>query len=260
MSVHSKTIEDYLEKTGDQELKQAFKAMVGCDGEQLFNSLNPEMNHYNKSDNHYFQYRQILLNKKAIVMDIADQLSIDEVPLYDSLLTSREYWHKYRCKFFKLLDGFLASTNQKLDIYETNPPSAIYNAFDYWLSNFDIQMDFIKYLEIWLERNRNNQMYFSSGYDRGKLLKYEYVIDVCENFEQDNIVKFTCKKLDLSYKELAEAIGVKEQSLRNSISNGKITLQIEKSLNLLIENHSLKEQLEDCHTFREALINFTKKV
>ena len=76
--------------------------------------------------------------------------------------------------------------------------------------------------------------------------------------EEQNIIKKTCKELGLTYAQLGEAIGVKEQSLRNMSSSNKITEQVEQSINLLIENSELKKQLSDCNILKEALKNLIK--
>ncbi len=78
------------------------------------------------------------------------------------------------------------------------------------------------------------------------------------NLEKPNVIKKVCEEIGLTYKQLGEAIGVKEQSLRNMTSSGKITEQVEKSLDLLLENNNLKEQLKDCNTLKEVLRNLTK--
>ncbi|WP_419767228.1 hypothetical protein [Arcobacter sp.] len=77
---------------------------------------------------------------------------------------------------------------------------------------------------------------------------------------QGNIVKKVCEELSLTPKQLAEEIGIKEQSLRNMNSNGRITEQVEKSINLLIKNHNLKTELKNYHILKEALKNLTKEV
>ncbi|MFY4859062.1 hypothetical protein ACOTVM_00755 [Aliarcobacter butzleri] len=95
-----------------------------------------------------------------------------------------------------------------------------------------------------------------------KNIAKEYNIENSSLFKtienEANIIKKTCKELGLTYVQLGEAIGVKEQSLRNMSSSNKITEQVEKSINLLIENYELKEQLKDCNILKEALKNLIK--
>ncbi len=71
-----------------------------------------------------------------------------------------------------------------------------------------------------------------------------------------NIIKSTCSKLNLNQNELAYLIGVKEQSLRNMISKNKFTTQVHRSIDLLIENNKLKQQLEDYYSFKQSLQKF----
>jgi len=67
----------------------------------------------------------------------------------------------------------------------------------------------------------------------------------------ENIVKQTAKELGMTYKELAEAIGVSEGTLSNATSTGKVSKQLEKSLELLKENQSMKKDFEIINKFKE---------
>jgi len=69
----------------------------------------------------------------------------------------------------------------------------------------------------------------------------------------ENIVKQTAKELGMTYKELAEAIGVSEGTLSNATSTGKVSKQLEKSLELLRANYSMKEDFEIISKFKELL-------
>lgn len=75
---------------------------------------------------------------------------------------------------------------------------------------------------------------------------------------ESNIVKKVCAELGITQKELAEKLGIKEQSLRNMTSSNKITEQVEKTINLLIENNELKKQLTDYNILKEVLKNLIK--
>ena len=76
--------------------------------------------------------------------------------------------------------------------------------------------------------------------------------------EDENIVKSTCKKLGLTYKELGEAIGVKESTLNKVASTGEISPQIKKAIELYLENIELKKQISDFETFKRLLKNLFK--
>lgn len=62
--------------------------------------------------------------------------------------------------------------------------------------------------------------------------------------EKQNIIKFTCDKYDLRLKDLADAIGMKETSLRAFASNNKISKQVETAIELYTENIELKKEIE----------------
>ena len=71
----------------------------------------------------------------------------------------------------------------------------------------------------------------------------------------NNIVKQTAKELGMTYKELAEAIGVAEGTLTNSASTGKVSTQTEKSLMLLQENFNYKKGAKILQDFKELINN-----
>lgn len=73
-----------------------------------------------------------------------------------------------------------------------------------------------------------------------------------------NIVKDTCKELGMTYKELGEAIGVKESTLNKIASTGVVSDQIQKAISLYLETIELKKQLKDCDVLKQALKNLIK--
>ncbi len=75
-----------------------------------------------------------------------------------------------------------------------------------------------------------------------------------------NIIKKTCIDLGYSQNELAYILGVKDQSLRNMISKNKFTTQIIRSINLLIENHKLKHEIEEYSAFKQSLQKFIQPI
>ncbi len=77
-------------------------------------------------------------------------------------------------------------------------------------------------------------------------------------FGEYNIVKQTCKKFNLTYKQLSEVIGVSESSLRSAVSNNKISNQVEKAINLYIENMQLKEKLEKSEKIKDTIKEWLK--
>jgi len=76
--------------------------------------------------------------------------------------------------------------------------------------------------------------------------------------EKENIVKKVCKDLGLTYKQLGEAIAVKESTLNKLASTGEISDQIKKAIELYIENEKLKTELKDIETLKRLLKSFFK--
>ena len=74
----------------------------------------------------------------------------------------------------------------------------------------------------------------------------------------ENIVKKVCKDLGMTYRELGEAIGVKESTLNKLASTGEISEQIRKAIELYLENQQLKSKLNDIETLKRLLKDFFK--
>jgi len=70
---------------------------------------------------------------------------------------------------------------------------------------------------------------------------------------QENLIKKVCKELNLTYKQLGEAIGVSESSLRSAASTGKISNQVKKAIELYLENLQLKKECEKCNQLKRLL-------
>ena len=67
-------------------------------------------------------------------------------------------------------------------------------------------------------------------------------------------IKQASKLLGLTYKELGEQIGYTEAALITAVMKGKISNPMLKSIELLLENHQLKEQIKRQNTaFKETL-------
>ncbi|MBR2157346.1 MAG: transcriptional regulator [Campylobacter sp.] len=71
--------------------------------------------------------------------------------------------------------------------------------------------------------------------------------------EKENLIKQTCKELNLTYKQLGEAIGYSESAINNSARQEKISEPLKKAIELLIENTQLKQELTDFRTLKEIL-------
>lgn len=68
-------------------------------------------------------------------------------------------------------------------------------------------------------------------------------------------LKTFCKELGITQRELAERIGMSADSLNTAVSNNKISKMAENSINLILENESLKNELKKYEILKEALKN-----
>ena len=68
-----------------------------------------------------------------------------------------------------------------------------------------------------------------------------------------HLVKKVSKELGITYKELAEKIGYTESNLRKSVSQNKISYQLEKAINLYIRILELEEKLENSENSKKAI-------
>lgn len=68
-----------------------------------------------------------------------------------------------------------------------------------------------------------------------------------------NPIKNTCHELNLTYKQLGEAIGLSEGSIKRLATSDDINTQAIKSCEMLLEIKSLKEQLSNTQTLKTAL-------
>lgn len=66
-------------------------------------------------------------------------------------------------------------------------------------------------------------------------------------------IKDFCKEQGLTYKELAELIGMTEGGIQNAIKKDCISDQTAKAIALLKEIESLKEQLKEYETLKQIL-------
>lgn len=73
----------------------------------------------------------------------------------------------------------------------------------------------------------------------------------------DDIKKF-CKDNGLTYKELAELIGMTEPSLRGALSRNIISEQTIKSVELLNKIYQLENELKEFTALKSILKNITK--
>lgn len=74
-----------------------------------------------------------------------------------------------------------------------------------------------------------------------------------DELADENLIKATCKELGLTYKQLGEAIGLSEGSIKRLATSDEINTQAVKSCEMLLEIKNLKEQLSNTETLKTAL-------
>ena len=73
-----------------------------------------------------------------------------------------------------------------------------------------------------------------------------------------NLIKETCKKLGLTYKELGEKIGYSESNLKSSVSRNQVSKQLEITIHLYLKTIELQEEIESTKNFKQSLKDFLK--
>ena len=68
-----------------------------------------------------------------------------------------------------------------------------------------------------------------------------------------HLVKRVSKELGITYKELADNIGYTESNLRKSVSQNKISYQLEKAIELYIKTLELEQKLEDSEKSKKEI-------
>jgi len=73
---------------------------------------------------------------------------------------------------------------------------------------------------------------------------------------EDNIVKKTAKELRMTQKQLAETIGIAEQTVRNWASKGETPQWAINSMNNLLEIKSMKDEINSYKHTLEVFKDF----
>ncbi|WP_194239055.1 transcriptional regulator [Campylobacter californiensis] len=73
--------------------------------------------------------------------------------------------------------------------------------------------------------------------------------------ENENLIKQTCKELNLTYKQLGEAIGYSEGALKTISSTGKVSENLEKSIALLYRIKELESKNQEMENLKTTLKN-----
>jgi hypothetical protein len=73
-----------------------------------------------------------------------------------------------------------------------------------------------------------------------------------------NLIKETCVKLGLTYKELGEKIGYSEANLKSSVSRNQVSKQVETSIYLYLQTIELQKEIDGTKSFKQSLKDFLK--
>ena len=73
-----------------------------------------------------------------------------------------------------------------------------------------------------------------------------------------NLIKETCTKLGLTYKELAEKIGYSEANLKSSVSRNQVSKQLETTIYLYLKTIELQKEIDNTKSFKQSLKEFIK--
>jgi len=73
-----------------------------------------------------------------------------------------------------------------------------------------------------------------------------------------HLVKRVSKELGLTYRELGEAIGYTESSLKKSVYDNKISIQLEKAIELYIKNIQLEKKIFEIEKMKQNVMDFFK--
>ena len=74
----------------------------------------------------------------------------------------------------------------------------------------------------------------------------------------ENLIKQTCKELNLTYKQLGEAIGYGEEAVSKAARTGNISATMNKALLLYLENLELKNKLKTLDTLSIIIKELSK--
>lgn len=74
-----------------------------------------------------------------------------------------------------------------------------------------------------------------------------------------DIIKKTCKEMRLTYKELAEKIGMSEAGVQNAVKKNSISTQTAKAIELLYEIEELKQELKEYENLKQTLKKHSNK-
>ena len=77
-----------------------------------------------------------------------------------------------------------------------------------------------------------------------------------EEREEIHLVKRVSKEFGVTYKELGEAIGYTESSLKKSVYDNKISIQLQKAIELYMKNIQLEKKIFEIEKMKQGVIDF----
>jgi hypothetical protein len=80
-----------------------------------------------------------------------------------------------------------------------------------------------------------------------------------EEREEIHLIKRVSKEFGVTYKELGEIIGYTESSLKKSVYDNKISIQLEKAIGLYMKNIQLEKKIIEIEKMKESVIDFFSK-
>lgn len=83
--IDSYIIEEILKEENKMDLRQAFKAMVGCNNGEIFNALDEKSFDYNNPESRFAIYRQIIIDNESFIWELSHKYNLDPMPLFKSL-------------------------------------------------------------------------------------------------------------------------------------------------------------------------------
>lgn len=72
---------------------------------------------------------------------------------------------------------------------------------------------------------------------------------------EENLIKQTCKELNLTYKQLGELIGVSEGRIKQ-LAIGEVGEQVQKACEMLLKIKKLEKELNEQKQLKTLLKNF----
>lgn len=76
--------------------------------------------------------------------------------------------------------------------------------------------------------------------------------------KNENLIKSTCKELNLTYKQLGELIGYSESAIKAAIAKNEISEPMKRAIELYMETIELKKQNADFEKFKDLFKTILK--